>query len=54
VKEFLQQLAATDLDGLLRVIARISEWIFPGTDWPLDGTWRARGRAIAQGAYRKD
>jgi len=29
-----------DLDGMLAVTAEDIEWIFPGTDWPLAGTWR--------------
>jgi uncharacterized protein len=40
VKEFFAAAGRADLKGLLAVIAEDIEWIFPGTDWPLAGTWR--------------
>ena len=40
VKDFWAAAGRGDLDGLLALIAEDIEWIFPGTDWPLAGTWR--------------
>lgn len=40
VKEFWAAASRGDLNGLLAVAAEDIEWIFPGTDWPLAGTWR--------------
>lgn len=40
VKEFWAAGGRGDLNGLLAVTADDIEWIFPGTDWPLAGTWR--------------
>jgi len=40
VKDFLAALACGDREALLALIAEDIEWIIPGTDWPLAGTWR--------------
>src|SRR4051794_255006 len=40
VTEFWAAGGRGDLDGLLAVTAEDIEWIFPGKDWPLAGTWR--------------
>jgi len=39
VTEFWAAGGRGDLDGLLAVTAEDIEWIFPGKDWPLAGTW---------------
>lgn len=40
VTEFWAAGGRGDLDGLLAVTDEEIEWIFPGKNWPLAGTWR--------------
>ena len=42
VKDFLAALGRRDKQGLLALIAEDFEWIVPGEDWPLAGTYRGR------------
>jgi len=40
VKDFLAALGRRDKQGLLALSAKDIEWIVPGEDWPLVGTYR--------------
>jgi ketosteroid isomerase-like protein len=40
VKDFLAALGRRDKQGLLALSAEDIEWIVPGKDWPLAGTYR--------------
>jgi ketosteroid isomerase-like protein len=40
VKNFLAALGGRDKQGLLALVAEDFEWIVPGEDWPLAGTYR--------------
>lgn len=40
VKDFLAALGRRDKQGLLTLSAKDIEWIVPGVDWPLAGTYR--------------
>lgn len=51
VKDFLAALGARDKQGLLALAAEDIEWIVPGEDWPLVGTYR--GHAGLQDLLRK-
>jgi ketosteroid isomerase-like protein len=40
VKEFFAAMGRLDKQGLLALVAENIEWIVPGEDWPLAGTYR--------------
>ena len=40
VKNFLATMGRRDKQGLLALVAEDFEWIIPGQDWPLAGTYR--------------
>ena len=40
VKDFFAAIGGGDKEGLLALIAEDIEWIVPGKDWPLAGTYR--------------
>src|ERR1700683_293276 len=40
VKDFFAAMGGSDRQGLLALCAEDSEWIIPGEDWPLAGTYR--------------
>ena len=40
VKDFFAAMGRTDKQGLLALVAEDIEWIIPGKDWPLAGTYR--------------
>ena len=42
VKDFLAAMGGRDKQGLLALVAEDFEWIVPGEDWPLAGTYRGR------------
>ena len=42
VKEFFAAMGGGDKKGLLALVAKDFEWIIPGEDWPLAGTYRGR------------
>jgi len=51
VKEFFAAIGRGDKDGVLAVVADDIEWIIPGRDWPLAGTYR--GPAEVAHAFKK-
>ena len=40
VKDFFAAIGRGDKKGLLALVAEDIEWIIPGKDWPLAGTYR--------------
>jgi ketosteroid isomerase-like protein len=40
VKEFFAAIGRGNKQGLLALVAEDVEWIIPGEDWPLAGTYR--------------
>ncbi len=40
VKDFFAAIGRGDREGLLALVAEDIEWIIPGEDWPLAGTYR--------------
>ena len=40
VKDFFAAIGGGDREGLLALVAEDIEWIIPGEDWPLAGTYR--------------
>jgi ketosteroid isomerase-like protein len=40
VKNFFAAIGRRDWEGLLALVAQDIEWIIPGEDWPLAGTYR--------------
>lgn len=40
VKDFFAAIGRGDREGLLALVAEDIEWIIPGADWPLAGTYR--------------
>ncbi|MDV4152834.1 nuclear transport factor 2 family protein [Rhizobium brockwellii] len=40
VKDFFAAIGSGDRDALLALVAEDIEWIIPGKDWPLAGTYR--------------
>ncbi|PMQ06174.1 hypothetical protein DyAD56_05935 [Dyella sp. AD56] len=40
VKDFFTAISRSDREGLLALVAEDIEWIIPGEDWPLAGTYR--------------
>ncbi len=40
VKDFFAAIGRGDKEGLLALVAEDLEWIIPGQDWPLAGTYR--------------
>jgi len=40
VKDFFAAMGSGDKQGLLALVAKDFEWIIPGEDWPLAGTYR--------------
>ena len=51
VKDFIVAIGRRDQQGLLAVSAEDIEWIIPGEDWPLAGTYR--GHAGLEDALKK-
>jgi len=51
VKDFLAALGRRDKQALLALVAEDLEWIIPGEDWPLAGTYR--GHAGLEGLLQK-
>src|ERR1700757_1558799 len=51
VKNFLAALGRRDTQALLALVAEDLEWIIPGEDWPLAGTYR--GHAGLEGLLQK-
>ena len=47
VKNFLAALGRRDKQGLLALSAEDIEWIIPGEDWPLAGTYRGHAELAA-------
>ena len=46
VKNFLAALGRRDKQGLLALAAEDIEWIVPGEDWPLAGTYRGHAGLV--------
>ncbi|MEP9380121.1 nuclear transport factor 2 family protein [Aquabacter sp. CN5-332] len=42
VKDFFAAIGRGDREALLALVAEDIEWIIPGKDWPLAGTYRGR------------
>jgi ketosteroid isomerase-like protein len=42
VKDFFAAMEKGDGEALLALVAEDIEWIIPGKDWPLAGTYRGR------------
>ncbi|KAA0687327.1 nuclear transport factor 2 family protein [Neorhizobium sp. P12A] len=42
VKNFFAAIGRGDREALLALVAEDIEWIIPGTDWPLAGTYRGQ------------
>ena len=40
VKDFFAAIGSSDREALLALVAEDIEWIIPGKDWPLAGTYR--------------
>ncbi|MGO7669839.1 nuclear transport factor 2 family protein [Rhizobium ruizarguesonis] len=40
VKDFFAAIGSSDREALLALVAEDIEWIIPGEDWPLAGTYR--------------
>lgn len=40
VKDFFAAIGGGDREGLLALVAEDIEWVIPGKDWPLAGTYR--------------
>ena len=54
VKNFLAALGRRDKQALLALVAEDLEWIIPGEDWPLAGTYRGHaGHAGLEGLLQK-
>ena len=55
VKDFLAALGSRDKQGLLALSAEDIEWIVPGEDWPLAGTYRGHAglAGVLQKAYEE-
>ena len=51
VKDFFAAIGRGDREGLLALVAEDIEWVIPGEDWPLAGTYR--GRAGVADAFEK-
>jgi uncharacterized protein len=51
VKDFFAAIGRGDKEGLAALVAEDIEWIIPGEDWPLAGTYR--GRAEVAAAFQK-
>ncbi len=47
VKNFIAALGGRDKQGLLALSAEDIEWIIPGEDWPLAGTYRGHAELAA-------
>ena len=47
VKDFLAALGRRDKQGLLALSAEDLQWIIPGEDWPLAGTYRGHAELAA-------
>ena len=43
VKDFFAAIGRGDREALLALVAEDIEWIIPGNDWPLAGTYRGHG-----------
>jgi ketosteroid isomerase-like protein len=52
VKNFLAALGRRDKQALLALVAEDLEWIIPGEDWPLAGTYRGHAGRW-RGYFRK-
>ncbi|QYA05056.1 nuclear transport factor 2 family protein [Rhizobium sp. B21/90] len=44
VKDFFAAIGRGDREALLALVAEDIEWIIPGKDWPLAGTYRGHAR----------
>ena len=55
VKDFFAAIGRHDEQGLLALGAEDIEWIIPGEDWPLAGTYRGHAELaiVLQKAYRR-
>jgi uncharacterized protein len=51
VKDFFAAIGRRDREGLLALVGEDLEWIIPGKDWPLAGTYR--GHAGLTGLLQK-
>ena len=47
MKDFFAALGRRDTQGLLAISAEDIEWIIPGEDWPLAGTYRGHAELAA-------
>ena len=47
VKDFFAAMGRGDVEGLLALSAEDIEWIIPGEDWPLAGTYRGHAGLAA-------
>ena len=47
VKDFFAAMGRADKQGLLALVAEDIEWIIPGKDWPLAGTYRGHAELAA-------
>jgi uncharacterized protein len=47
VKDFFAAIGRGDKEGLLALVAEDIEWIIPGKDWPLAGTYRGHAGLTA-------
>jgi ketosteroid isomerase-like protein len=46
VKDFFAAIGRGDREGLLALVAEDIEWIIPGKDWPLAGTYRGHAALV--------
>ncbi|MEO6218501.1 MAG: nuclear transport factor 2 family protein [Sphingomonas sp.] len=46
VKDFFAAIGGPDREGLLAMVADDIEWIIPGEDWPLAGTYRGHAGLV--------
>ncbi|WP_247599562.1 nuclear transport factor 2 family protein [Sphingomonas sp. PAMC26645] len=46
VKDFFAAIGRGDKKGLLALVAEEIEWIIPGKDWPLAGTYRGHAGLV--------
>ena len=47
VKDFFAAMGSANKQGLLALVADDIEWIIPGEEWPLAGTYRGRAELAA-------
>ncbi len=46
VKEFLAAMGSSDRGNLLSLVSEDMEWIIPGEDWPLAGTYKGHSGLV--------